>query len=410
MKTPLNLSLDKIAFFNPSEKLTSGVFAKKIPMSSLKIFERKISGFEYKEYKNGSKFKNGDTLLAKITPCLENGKTAYVDILNDNEVAFGSTEFIVLRPKKNIDSNYLYYLARSPAFRKKAINCMEGTSGRKRVNERVLKLQVFPIPDQTSQKSISNMLFSIDSKIELNNKINTELAAMAKLIYDFWFVQFDFPDENGNPYKSSGGKMVWNAQVKREIPEGWEIGILADLFSFNTSLTLKKGIVASYIDMNALPTSGFMTKNTQKKEFNGGVKFKNGDLIIARITPCLENGKTGLITLLENNEIGFGSTEFISLRGKELVLSGFASCLSRSELFRKYAIANMTGTSGRKRVDASNLSLFPISIPSKSLLIKFEKILESNFIKMTVNTKENQQLSELRDWLLPMLMNGQVTI
>jgi type I restriction enzyme S subunit len=163
--------------------------------------------------------------------------------------------------------------------------------------------------------------------------------------------------------------------------------------------------------MNALPTEGFMTKDVQKKPFNGGVKFQNGDLVIARITPCLENGKTGLITLLENNhEVGFGSTEFIVLRGKSMKLSAFSSYLARSELFRKYAIANMTGTSGRKRVDASALEVFSLPIPDIKILKKFEQIVDPFFKKETINTKQNQQLTQLRDWLLPMLMNGQITV
>jgi type I restriction enzyme S subunit len=153
----------------------------------------------------------------------------------------------------------------------------------------------------------------LDKKIEINNKINTELEAMAKLIYDYWFVQFDFPDANGKPYKSSGGKMLYNKALKRKIPEGWRDGNCSNLFNFNPTLSIKKGEISSHIDMNALPISGFMTKQVNKKPFSGGMKFQNGDVVIARITPCLENGKTGLISLLDENEVGFGSTEFIVL-------------------------------------------------------------------------------------------------
>ena len=140
------------------------------------------------------------------------------------------------------------------------------------------------------------------------------------------------------------------------------------------------------------------------------MKFQNGDVVVARITPCLENGKTGMITLLEDNEIGFGSTEFIVLRGKDRPLSGFGACLARSDLFRKFAITNMMGTSGRKRVEAKTLETFSMAIPPDSLLSKFEEIVAPFFKIATANTKESQTLTELRDWLLPMLMNGQVTI
>lgn len=134
------------------------------------------------------------------------------------------------------------------------------------------------------------------------------------------------------------------------------------------------------------------------------------DVLVARITPCLENGKTGLVSLLEDKEMAFGSTEFIVLRGRSLPLSGFACCLSRSEYFRKYAIGNMTGTSGRKRLEAPILEKLPLSIPPPETLAAFEKICHPLFTLMTEHTKQNQELTSLRDWLLPMLMNGQVRV
>lgn len=162
--------------------------------------------------------------------------------------------------------------------------------------------------------------------------------------------------------------------------------------------------------MDALPLSGYMTKRVQRKKFGGGVKFKNGDVVFARITPCLENGKTGLITLLEEDEVGFGSTEFIVIRGRNRSLSGFSACLARSEYFRKFAILNMTGTSGRKRIDANILETISLPLPPNELLAQFEKVCTPTIKKLTANTKETQHLTSLRDFLLPMLMNGQVEV
>jgi type I restriction enzyme S subunit len=247
---------------------------------------------------------------------------------------------------------------------------------------------------------------------------------MAKLLYEYWFVQFDFPydfrqskpaDETSKPqdikpYKSSGGKMIWNKDLNREIPEGWGSGVASNLFDFNPSLGIPKGAGAKYLDMHSIPQSGFMTLEPQIKEFAGGVKFQNGDVVVARITPCLENGKTALITQLEENEIGFGSTEFIVIRGKSSQLSGFASFLARSESFRNFAISNMTGTSGRKRVDANTLKNYSLPIPDDMILSKFEGITAEIFNTQTNNVKQNQELSSLRDWLLPMLMNGQISV
>lgn len=129
------MRIGKAIEFNPKEIISKNSILKKIPMGALTEFQRKINWFEYSEYKSGPKFRNEDVLFAKITPCIENGKTAQVDVLDENEVGFGSTEFIILRATKFTDSDFIYYLSISPTFRKKAISCMEGTSGRKRVNE-----------------------------------------------------------------------------------------------------------------------------------------------------------------------------------------------------------------------------------------------------------------------------------
>ena len=215
--------LQEIAFLKPTETLKKGDIAPNIPMANIKEFQRDVVKIDYGEFRGGTKFRNGDTLLAKITPCLENGKTAFVNCLQEDEIGFGSTEFIVLRAKENIDERFLYYLSISPEFRKQAISLMEGTSGRKRVNENALKISDFLIPDFEEQRKIANILSAIDDKIQINNQINHELEAMAKALYDYWFMQFDFPDQNGKPYKSSGGKMVYNPELKREIPEGWGV-------------------------------------------------------------------------------------------------------------------------------------------------------------------------------------------
>jgi type I restriction enzyme S subunit len=228
------ITIGEAVDFNPKETIKKGTIAKKIAMGQLTEFERKIKGYELEEYKGGPKFRNKDTLVARITPSLENGKTAQVNLLENNEVAFGSTEFIVLRANNNTIDDFVFYLAKSPTFREKAISCMEGTSGRRRVNENVLKSQLIKLPDLNTQQKIASVLSSLDAKIELNNKINQELETMAKTLYDYWFVQFDFPNSNGKPYKSSGGKMVYNKELKREIPEGWEVKKISHLLDVTT--------------------------------------------------------------------------------------------------------------------------------------------------------------------------------
>ncbi|WP_261109882.1 MULTISPECIES: restriction endonuclease subunit S [Serratia] len=312
--------------------------------------------------------------------------------------------------KDKVIPEYVLYAYLSPAFQQtiKANTLTGATVDRLSISE----FPDFPIriPPLEEQEKVANLLGCIDKKIDLNNRINAELEAMAKTLYDYWFVQFDFPDTNGKPYKSSGGKMASNGSSTPAIPQEWRVGNASELFDFNPVTPLKKGCIASYIDMNSLPVKGFMTKKSIRKEFAGGSKFIKNDIAVARITPCLENGKTGVLSKLEEGEVGFGSTEFIILRGKNFPLSSFGACLARSDSFRQFAISNMTGTSGRKRIESKILETYTLPIPSKNLLMKFEEIVHPFFDIMTFKSIENDELAALRDWLLPLLMNGQVTV
>ena len=173
--------LSDVIQFNPVEHLSKGTYCKKVPMEYLCPFTRHISSYQDNvAFTGGSKFRNGDTLLARITPCLENGKTAKVDFLNENEIAFGSTEFIVLRAKPGMtDENFIYYLATSPDFRNIAIKSMVGSSGRQRVQQNVLENTIIELPDLSTQKQIAQILSSLDDKIEVNTRINRNLENMA---------------------------------------------------------------------------------------------------------------------------------------------------------------------------------------------------------------------------------------
>ena len=170
--------LSDIAEFNPRESIKKGSVAKKIAMDKLQPFCRDIPEYEYATFSSGTKFRNGDTIMARITPCLENGKTAKVNILDDGEVGFGSTEYIVFRAKENLaDEDYLYYLVCSPLVRDPAIKSMVGSSGRQRVQTDVVQNLEIDIPDLDTQKKIGGILRTFDNKIALNNSINENLAA-----------------------------------------------------------------------------------------------------------------------------------------------------------------------------------------------------------------------------------------
>lgn len=174
----MKYKLSEIAYFNPTETLKKGALVKKIPMDVLQPFCRDIPSFELAEFSGGTKFRNGDTIMARITPCLENGKTAKVNVLEDDEVGFGSTEYIVFRAKEGIvDEDYLYYLVCSPFVREIAIKSMVGSSGRQRVQTDVVKNIEVCLPKLMEQKKIGSLLKAIDDKIEFNSKINNNFAA-----------------------------------------------------------------------------------------------------------------------------------------------------------------------------------------------------------------------------------------
>lgn len=405
------IELGKVIRFNPPERIAKGSIAKKIAMEKLIEYQRKIVGYELAQYNGGPKFRNGDTLVARITPCLENGKTAQVDILNDNEVAFGSTEFIVLRETEETINDYIYYLAKSPAFRKKAISCMEGTSGRKRVNENALKLQKLPIPDIKTQQNIAKILSVFDSKISLNNRINAELEAMAKTIYDYWFVQFDFPisaaqaasmgkpNLKGKPYKASGGKMVWSEELKREIPEGWGVKGLGEIINI--------------YDSKRIPLS-----RSQREKKVGHIPYYGATGIMGYVDEFIFNDDYVLLaedgSVMDEN--GFPIVQFIW--GKTWVNNHAHVMQAKNKINNEYifylvktiSVIQIMSGSIQLKINQENLRNVKVSVPNDDTLEGFASLAIPIRKKLINNIEENQKLTELRDWLLPMLMNGQVKI
>ena len=171
--------------FNPSVALKKGSIATKVSMDKLQPFTKKITAYEQAKYGGGAKFANGDTLLARITPCLENGKTAYVDFLNDDEIGFGSTEFIVMRAKEGVcDRQFVYYLATSPYFRSVAIKSMVGSTGRQRVQQATIEELKLPLPEIEEQERLGAFLALLDEKIALNRQINDNLQQLLFLLYE----------------------------------------------------------------------------------------------------------------------------------------------------------------------------------------------------------------------------------
>lgn len=169
--------ISDVAEINPRESIKKGTLAKKIPMDILQPFTRDIPSFEYEVFKGGTKFRNKDTIMARITPCLENGKIAQVGCLDPGEVGFGSTEYIVFRAREETDPDFLYYLICSPFVREPSIKSMVGSSGRQRVQTNVVADLQIAVPGIEEQKRIGGLLKALDNKIQLNTKINKNLSA-----------------------------------------------------------------------------------------------------------------------------------------------------------------------------------------------------------------------------------------
>ncbi|MFA3793170.1 restriction endonuclease subunit S [Aliiglaciecola sp. SL4] len=310
-----------------------------------------------------------------------------------------------------LDVDYLYYNLKQ--------NRKTGTgSGQPQITIPDISSRTISLPPISLQKKLAKVLSVLDEKIELNNKINAELEAMAKLIYDYWFVQFDFPDANGSPYKSSGGKMVYNQELKREIPEGWLVKELSQLLRFERGISYKsKDIIGTgipMINLNSFNLNG-QYKHKGLKFYSGTYKehkvVSAGDLVIA-ITDVTRNadiiGKAFTIPDLFDEDILI-SCDVAKVIPSELVNSQYLEPLFNSEHYHRYIKHFASGTLVL-HLNLDGVNWCKIPVPPVNILNRYKELRTGIDKKLTLTLKENKQLVELRNWLLPMLMNGQVTI
>jgi type I restriction enzyme S subunit len=195
-----------------------------------------------------------------------------------------------------------------------------------------------------------------------------------------------------------------------EAQEDWAEGCLGGIADLNPTYTLKKGAIAPYLEMKNLGTSTFAPDDWYDREFTSGMKFQNGDTLLARITPCLENGKTGYVAFLDENETGWGSTEFIVIRMKAPFHPFTSYVLARNSDFRDFVISNMTGSSGRQRAQADVVATYDLLIPPRDVIGRMNEQLESIVTKLINNSNQIRTLEKLRDTLLPKLMSGEVRV
>jgi type I restriction enzyme, S subunit len=306
----------------------------------------------------------------------------------------------IIRPdKEKLDQKFLKYYLLNPQFKSFMLGLSSVGGTRNALTKLMIEDFHLNLPELDTQKRIASILTSLDEKIELNHQTAQTLEAIAQAIFKEWFVDFNFPGTTGEMQESELG----------EIPKGWRVGKLREIVELNPKLSIKKGNTAKYVEMKDLSETSLSINRFIEREFTSGSKFQNGDTLFARITPCLENGKTGLVDFLNESETGWGSTEFIVLRGKT-ISSFFVYCLSRFERFREFAIQSMVGSSGRQRVVESILSDYTIVIPPKEIISTFHEKAESLFKVIKTNHEQTKTLTQLRDSLLPKLMKGEISI
>ena len=346
----------------------------------------------------------GDILLTSEAP------SGQVMLWDSDEKIVLSQRLFALRADSEIDPIFLKYFLQSPLGQKEIFRNNSGSTVAG-ISARTFENILVHHPNQKDvQQKIGSVLYALDKKIDCNNRINAELEAMAKTLYDYWFVQFDFPDASGKPYKSSGGKMVYNATLKREIPLGWHdsnVLAVADLLGGGTPTKKKPEYWSGNIP--------FFTPT----DADGSIfKFSTADYIT-------KEGLKGSSTKLFSKH-----TVFITARGSvgRLVLAGVEMAMNQScyALRAKAGISHVflfflakelihhlhVKSSGSvfDSIVSNDIELTKLAIPKGEVIDKFAAVVEPAFEKIANNTKENQQLAQLRDWLLPLLMNGQVTV
>ncbi len=382
----LEKRMDEIADFNPRESIQKGTIAKKVAMDKLQPFCRDVPGYEMETFSGGTKFRNGDTIMARITPCLENGKTAKVDILDEDEVGFGSTEYIVFRAKQGNDSDFLYYLVTSPVVREPAIKSMVGSSGRQRVQTDVVQGLKVRVPDLSGQQAIAGVLKILDDKIAANRRVNDNLEQQAQALYKAWFVDFE-------PFG-------------RIMPTDWHYGKLKDILCLKrNSIKAGDNTELPYLPIDVIPMKTFAISEFKP---NGDaqsslVTFSKNDIIIGAmrvyfhrvvIAPCDGITRTTCFTL--------------SPFQKEYLSFALLCCNQDSSI--KYAQTTSKGSTMPYAVWDGGLGDMEILIPSIQVAKQFNDLVFPMIEVIQSSYFQNKSLADLRNSLLPRLMSGELDI
>lgn len=322
----------------------------------------------------------------------------------------------IIRPNPSkLYHRFLRYYLVSPSMQNHMLMLASAGATRNALTKGVIEdfeIPSFPLSDQ---KAIASVLSALDDKMESNRRMNETLEEMARAIFKSWFVDFDpvcAKAEGKQPahMDAETAELFPSSFGDDGLPVGWRGGAAADLIEFNPKEKLTKGVKAIYIEMSNLPTQGPVITDWALREFKSGTKFRNGDTLFARITPCLENGKTAFVDVLDEGEIAWGSTEYIVMRSKNGLPPPLSYVLARNDAFREHAKQSMTGTSGRQRAQADVVANFSLVVADAEVYTAFGQSVDIWFDKIAQNADENSTLALLRDTLLPKLMSGDIRI
>lgn len=373
---------------NPKETIIRGCLAKKIPMDKLQPFCRDIPEYETSEFNGGSKFRNGDTIMARITPCLENGKTAMVNILDSNEVGFGSTEYIVFRAKKNLTTpDFVYYLICSSLVRDPAIKSMVGSSGRQRVQTDVIANLDIDFPKLSDQVKIAGVLKSLDDKIALNNEINNNLLEQVLAIYRHRFV-----DTTNELRQTCRADEYFDISIGKTPPRKepqW--------FSTNAK-------DVTWVSISDMGTCGLYISESSEQLTREAVVRHNVKIVPDNTVLLSFKLTVGRIAITDGEMTTNEAIAHFKTDKKEIneYLYCYLKCFNYQTMGSTSSIATA--------VNSKIIKGMPFIVPTDEEITEFHSLAAPMFAKIKANQAEIRNLTSLRDTLLPKLMSGELDV
>lgn len=381
---------------NPRTTLPRGRKVPYVGMEAVTPGRRAVVARESRDaVGSGSKFQPGDTLFARITPCLENGK---IGQYMGPEAGIGSTEFFVLRAKpQRADPDYVFYFVCQPHIRAVAEKSMSGASGRQRAQLSALADLSCQFPALAVQRKVAETLVTFDDLIENHLRRAKLLEKAAQALFRGLFLDFTVAvNPDFELIQSRRGR----------VPRGWQVKRASECMIVNPSVPVPRGGEKPFVPMSSISEDSMLIDDFEMRSGNSGAKFQNGDTLFARITPCLENGKTGFVQFLaEPESVAFGSTEFIVLRSRCLTPE-FVYLLARSQPFREHAIKSMSGASGRQRVRDACFDDFMVACPPVEVLRRFSEQVQPMFALIQRLHRAAGNLQKTRNLLVPELLSG----